>query len=81
MIKLSDLCDKGHQMDLRITEVRENEDDKSSPIFAWLLMGVCKRCHKIIMQGIHKEKIEPTEGIDYEIIHKKVKGVNKGIEK
>ncbi len=71
MIEMRNLCPKGHEMDLRMVEVREDENDDSSKILCWLMFGVCGDCSRIIMQGIHKEKIEPTEGIDFIIINER----------
>lgn len=71
MIELRDICPEGHEIELRQTELRKEEDNPSSEILGWLMFGVCDKCKKIFVQGIHQEKIEPTEGIDYIIVHKK----------
>jgi len=80
MIELRDICNKGHQMELRQTEVREDEENPKSKIILWLLMGVCDKCQTIVMQGIHKEKIAPSEGIDYFIAHKKIGKTKKKLD-
>ncbi len=72
MIKLKDICPRGHQMELKITEVREDESNPTSGIKCWLLFGQCDKCKTLFMQDVFKEKISPTEGIDYKIIHKKI---------
>ena len=72
MIELRTMCTKGHDLDLRLSEVRRDEEDKNSEIVCWLIFGVCDKCETIIMQGIHNEKIEPTEGIDYIILNEKI---------
>ena len=82
MIKIYEYCDKGHKLELRKVEVREDEDNPHSKIVCWLLHGFCNKCSKVFMMDIFKEKISPTEGIDYEIILERIPSeeVKEGLE-
>ncbi len=82
MIKIYEYCNEGHKLELRKVEVREDEDNPKSEIVCWLLHGFCKECSKVFMMDIFKEKISPTEGIDYKIISERIsdKEVKEGLE-
>ena len=56
-------------MDIRITDVRENEDDPSS-ITSWLIYGLCEKCKSIFICELFVQLNKPILGQDYLIDYK-----------
>jgi len=80
MKTLAGKCQCGKELEFRQTEVREDEDNESSEIMCWLVFGMCEDCEKIWMQMMFKEKIAPTENIDFKIDWNEiVKGTSKKV--
>lgn len=69
MMQVKDICDKGHQMELEMMEVREDEKVEDSPILCWLIFGRCHECLRIIVQGMHRGEKKPQEFLDFRIFH------------
>ena len=65
-------CKCKKDLDMRITEVRENENNLKSDIIAWIIFGICKRCEKIYFQGLFSQEEMPIVGVDFIIYYNKV---------
>ncbi len=69
---LAGKCKCERELHFRQVQVREDEDDKTSEIFCWLVWGMCESCENLWMQMMFKEKVAPTQGIDFEIDWNKI---------
>lgn len=75
MKEFQGVCKCKRFLKFRITDVKENEDEESSDVIAWLIFGVCEKCNVIWMQGIFKGARKPELDIDFLIDYSKmVKG-------
>jgi len=69
--ELSGKCICGCNLEIRIADYREDKN-KIATRLGFIIYGLCNRCKKMYVLYLHREKIEPTEGIDYVINLNKV---------
>jgi len=67
MRKLGGKCECDGTLDFRQVDVKKEEDQPSSEVIGWIIVGICGVCKRVYAQMFHNEKIPPTQGIDFEI--------------
>lgn len=55
----------GKDMDMRIVDVREDENDKDSKVIAWMIYGICKPCNIVLMSSLFTQEEKPITMVDY----------------
>jgi hypothetical protein len=72
-------CKCNKELDMRITEVNENENKPKSKIFAWIIYGFCTKCKTIFIYDIFPQEEKPVQDRDFIIdYNKKVEGTKNG---
>ena len=64
------ICNR--EMDMRIVDVKEDENSKNNEILSWIIYGICKKCKVVVMLYLFMQSDEPINGIDYTIDYNKV---------
>lgn len=64
-------CKCKRDLDMRITDARENEKDPKSKVVAWIIYGFCKKCNKIYFQGLFSQEEKPLIERDFIIDYTK----------
>ena len=55
----------GSIMDMRITDVKEDEKDKNSKVMGWIIYGICKKCTMVVISNLFSQEKEPVVDLDY----------------
>lgn len=58
----------GKEMDMRITDVKDN----NQKIISWIVYGVCKRCKTVLMSNLFLQSEEPIQGQDFIIDYNEI---------
>jgi hypothetical protein len=59
----------GTVMDMRITEVREDDKDPKSKILAWMIYGYNKKKNEVLMLDMFKQSEKPIRDVDFTIYY------------
>lgn len=58
-------CKCKRALDMRLTTLKEKEDDPKSKILGWMVHGFCKSCKIVFMQGLFMQEEKPVEDRDF----------------
>ena len=63
------ICSK--RLDMRITDVKNNDKNPQSKVLGWMVYGYCKGCKLVYMQGLFQQEKKPIQDLDFTIDYEK----------